>query len=118
VPGNEPATVASFDIGLLPLPNDPFVRGKSPIKGLQYCACGVAVVANPVGATCELLFNGINSLWVTGEHTWVTTLSRLIGDANLRRQLAANARIFFEQHHDMPIVFAQLRAALTGKTTP
>lgn len=116
VPGNEPATVAGFDIGLLPLPDDPFVRGKSPIKGLQYCASGLAVVADPIGATRELLLDNVNCLWVEGEQTWVTALSRLIGDTELRRQLGARARTNFEQRHDLPIVFAQLKAALTGET--
>jgi glycosyltransferase involved in cell wall biosynthesis len=116
VPGNEPATVAGFDIGLLPLPDDPFVCGKSPIKGLQYSACGLAVVADPVGATRELLSDGFNSLWVGGEQTWVTALSGLIGDAPLRRQLGTNARAIFEQQHDLPVVFARLRAALSGET--
>jgi hypothetical protein len=113
VPGNEPATVAGFDIGLLPLPDDPFVRGKSPIKGLQYCACGLAVVADPIGATRELLLDGVNSLWVEGEQTWVSALSRLINDTALRRQLAAKARTTFEQRHDLPVVFTGLWAALT-----
>jgi glycosyltransferase involved in cell wall biosynthesis len=114
-PGNEPATVAGFDIGLLPLPDDPFVRGKSPIKVLQYCASGLAVVADPIGATRELLSDGVNSLWVKGEQTWVSALSSLIRDANLRRRLAAHARTTFEQQHDMPVVFPLLLAALTGK---
>ncbi len=118
MPGNEPTTVADFDIGLLPLPDDPFVRGKSPIKGLQYCACGVAVVADPVGATRELLFDGVNSLWVEGEQTWVVALSRLISDTRLRRTLAANARSIFKQYNDLPSVFTRLCAALTGETIP
>jgi glycosyltransferase involved in cell wall biosynthesis len=116
VPGNEPATVAGFDIGLLPLPDDPFVRGKSPIKGLQYCASGLAVVADQVGATRELLVDGVNSLLVDGDQTWVTALSRLIGDTELRRQLGARARADFELRYDLPVVFAQLKAALTGVT--
>jgi glycosyltransferase involved in cell wall biosynthesis len=116
VPGNEPATVAGFDIGLLPLPDDPFVRGKSPIKGLQYCASGLAVVADPVGATRELLVDGVNSLLVDGDQTWVTALSRLLDDAELRRKLGSRARTIFEQQHDLPVVFAQLKAALTGVT--
>jgi len=116
VPGNEPATVAGFDIGLLPLPDDPFVRGKSPIKGLQYCACGLAVVADPVGATRELLVDGVNSLWIEGEQTWVSALCRLVSDTALRRQLAGKARTMFEQHHDLPAVFDRLRVALTGET--
>jgi hypothetical protein len=116
VPGNEPATVASFDIGLLPLPDDPFVRGKSPIKGLQYSACGLAVVVDPIGATRELLIDNVNSLWVEGEQTWETALSRLIVDTGLRQRLAASARTLFEQQHDLPRVFDKLRAVISGET--
>lgn len=118
IPGNEPATVAGFHIGLLPLPEDPFVRGKSPIKGLQYCACGVAVVADPVGATRELLADGVNSLWVNGEQTWATTLSRLITDTHLLRILGTNARRTFNQQNELSTVFSKFCRALTGEQIP
>lgn len=116
VSGNEPQTVGSFHIGLLPLPDDPFVRGKSPIKALQYFACGVAVVGNPVGATREILTNGADSLWADNNDSWVAALSRLIQDDAFRTALGRRARKTFDERHALPVVFDRLRAALFGET--
>jgi glycosyltransferase involved in cell wall biosynthesis len=55
LPGAEPEFVRGLDIGLLPLADDEYSRGKSPIKSLQYLACGVPVVGNVFGATTEIL---------------------------------------------------------------
>ena len=72
-PGAEPAFVAGLDIGLLPLADEEFTRGKSPIKSLQYLACGVPVVGNVFGATAEIL-KPDNSLAVGGEEDWLAAL--------------------------------------------
>ncbi|MGH7406779.1 MAG: glycosyltransferase family 4 protein [Candidatus Methylomirabilales bacterium] len=112
VPGEEPAAVGRFHIGLLPLPDDQFVYGKSPGKALQYFACGVAVAGSPVGATREILADGENALWVRERRDWVAALTRLIEDAELRVRLAVAGRRTFEERHALPVVFRRLRAVL------
>lgn len=111
-PNQEYEAVQQFDIGLLPLPDDPFVRGKSPIKALQYFASRIAVAGSPIGATCEILKDGENALWVRKREQWVDILTTLISDNERRRYISAAARLSFEKKYDMPIVFEQLKNIL------
>lgn len=114
VPGEEPFAVRQFHVGLLPLPNEPFARGKSPIKALQYFASGVAVAGAPVGATGELLRAGENAMLASRPSEWVEVLSTLLADEMHRQRLGTGARRIFETHYDLPVVFKQLRHALFG----
>lgn len=104
VAGEEHLAVGAFDIGLLPLPNDPFVKGKSPIKALQYLACKVAVVGECVGATQEILEDGVNAL-CGGPGEWGSALAQLITNATLRNRLAAAGRLCFETAYERRVVF-------------
>ncbi len=107
LPGAEPAFVSGLDIGLLPLLDEEFTRGKSPIKSLQYLACGVPVVGNVFGATAEIL-KPDNSIAVTTEHDWLAALERLIIEPELRRTLGANGRQFVARRHDVSKVAERL----------
>lgn len=112
VPGEEPSVVRQFHIGLLPLPDEPFARGKSPIKALQYFASRVAVIGAPVGATRELLCHEDNAALVETPETWATTMTQLLKDGMLRNRLAAAARRIFETKYDATVVFERLLRAL------
>jgi len=112
VPGGEPETVGRFHIGLLPLPDDPFALGKSPIKSLQYFASRVAVAASPVGATVEIVRDGETGLWVREPQEWPQVLERLITDDALRERLAAAGRAEFEATYDLPRVAGRLVSLL------
>jgi glycosyltransferase involved in cell wall biosynthesis len=103
-PGREPDVVRSFDIGLLPLPDDPFVHGKSPIKALQYYACGAVVVGQDVGATAELLEHDVTALTVNAERSWKDCLQRLIEDDGLRTRLALAGQEMIRERHSMSAV--------------
>ena len=65
-PGYEPEFIRNLDIGLLPLTDEEYTFGKSPIKSLQYLACAVPVVGNVLGATGEIL-NSKNSVAVSSD---------------------------------------------------
>ena len=112
--GLEHEVVRCFHVGLLPLPDDPFVRGKSPIKALQYFACRVAVIGSPVGATREIILDEENALWVRETDQWGKALGRLLSDPELRQRLAAAGRQAFEEHYDLPRVAGRLIEALAG----
>lgn len=88
----EAADVASFDVGLSPLPDDPWSRGKCATKLLQCMAAGVPVVASPVGSHLEIVADGRNGLLATTHNEWYDRLSRLIRDPALRRALGAAGR--------------------------
>lgn len=100
LPGTESEFVSDLDIGLLPLLDEEFTHGKSPIKSLQYLACGVPVVGNVFGATAEIL-KPDNSIAVSSENDWLGALERLIIKPELRRSMGANGRQLVERHHDV-----------------
>lgn len=99
-PGTEPGFVQALDIGLLPLVDEEHARGKSPIKAIQYLACGVPVVGNIVGAAAEIC-TPANSIRVGSNEEWVAALSRLIEDREAATALGEAGRRHVEQHHDL-----------------
>ena len=95
-PGREAEVARTFDIGLLPLPNDEFAARKSPIKALHYMASGVVTVASPIGATRDMIDSEIGGLYAEKNGGWFESLSRLVADEALRKRIAASARRRFE----------------------
>ena len=83
--------VQGFDIGIMPLVDGPFERGKSGYKLIQYMACGLAVVGSPVGVNSEIVTPEVGLL-AADEGQWEQALGRLIDDADLRRRLGAAGR--------------------------
>lgn len=111
-PGNEPETVRGFDIGLLPLPDGEFAQGKSPIKALQYFACGANILASGVGATLELLDAFPGAVNVTRPVAWQDTMVATIESPETLRPLNPLRAKAFEDRFEMKIVFHKLLAAM------
>lgn len=115
-PGRDSEAVRGFDIGLLPLPVDPFAAHKSPIKALQYMASGVVTVASPVGATLDLIEENRGGVFASKPGEWRAALDRLIGDAELRTRIGDAARKRFEDMFSLDATAAELARLLTGLT--
>lgn len=88
----EAALVASFDIGLMPLPDDAWARGKCGYKLIQYMACAVPVVASPVGVNQEIVQAGVSGELAMDAPEWEAALSRLIADPGLRQRMGREGR--------------------------
>lgn len=88
----EVAHLGEFDIGLMPLPDDEFTRGKGGYKLLQYMAMGLPVVASPVEINCEIVDDGHNGFLANTSDEWVRALSCLIDDVDLRHQMGQAGR--------------------------
>ncbi len=84
--------VSSFDIGLMPLPDDQWSQGKCGLKALQYLALGVPTITSPVGVNPDIISSGDNGLLASTEDQWVEAVSRLVADAPLRRRLGDAGR--------------------------
>ncbi len=88
----EKAALADCDVGLAPLPDDAWTRGKAGFRCIQYAAAGLPVVASPVGANAEVVVDGRTGLWAASPDEWFEALGRLCGDVRLRRRLGVEAR--------------------------
>jgi glycosyltransferase involved in cell wall biosynthesis len=87
----EERLVRSFDIGLMPLIDDPFSRGKSAFKAILCMSYGIPVVISPVGVNAELINDGWNGFLASTSHEWETAIARLAEDLELRAKLGQNA---------------------------
>lgn len=92
----EVQSIASFDIGIMPLRDEPFARGKCGYKLLQYMACGLPVVASPVGVNCQLVEHGVNGFLAETPEQWEHALNTLLADADLRQRMGQVGRKMVE----------------------
>jgi len=88
----EIAEVQAFSIGIMPLIDAAFQRGKSGYKLIQYMACGLPTVASPVGVNRDIVTEGSTGFLATGEAEWESALRRLIADAPLRQEMGSAGR--------------------------
>ena len=98
---SEVAEVQKMDIGIMPLIDHPFERGKSGYKLIQYMACGLPVVASPVGVNAEIVEHGANGYLARDLEEWRTDLLRLLGDASLRCSMGERGRDRAEAHYSL-----------------
>ena len=84
--------VQSFDLGIMPLRDDEWSRGKCGLKLIQYMAAGVPVVASPVGVNAEIVRDGQNGFWARNPAEWVEKLSILCQNEDLRRGFGTRGR--------------------------
>jgi len=84
---DEAADLRSCDIGLMPMPDDPWTRGKGGYKLLQYMAAGLPVVASPVGINQQIVREGETGYLARDETEWEDRLARLIASAQLRHNM-------------------------------
>ena len=84
--------LARFDVGLMPLPDTVWTRGKCAYKALQYMAGAVPVVADDVGVSAEVIGHDHGGLIAAGADMWVESLVALSRDATLRTRLGAAGR--------------------------
>lgn len=88
----EIAQVQSMDIGIMPLPDEAWARGKSGYKLIQYMACGLPVVASPVGVNVDIVVPGKTGILARTDAEWLQALVDLLDDASLRRRIGEGGR--------------------------
>ena len=101
-----------LDIGIMPLPDAPWERGKCGYKLIQYMACGLPVVASPVGVNTTLVQPGVNGELATSTQQWAEALKRLIVDPALRERWGAAGRQQVEQVYSLQAQAPRLIAML------
>lgn len=91
-PGDELALLQAMHIGVMPLPDDQWTRGKCGLKGLVSMAAGAATVMSPVGVNTDIVQDGVNGCLATTDDEWFETLCALVDDTTLRERLGAAGR--------------------------
>jgi glycosyltransferase involved in cell wall biosynthesis len=95
----EPDDLRALDVGLMPLPDDEWSRGKCGMKALQYMALGIPPVVSPVGVNTTIVRDGVNGFYACTEEEWIDRIALLLEDEPLRRRLGQEARGAVEESY-------------------
>jgi len=98
-PDTEVEELSAFDIGIMPMPDEPWSRGKSAMKALLYMAMGIPAVCSAVGMNCEVVRHGQNGLLARTPEDWIASLRTLVADADLRQRLGKAGRRTVEDEY-------------------
>ena len=98
----------SLDIGIMPLADDEWTKGKAGFKIIQYMALGIPVVASPVGFNQELIIETVNGFFANTSQEWVKKLSLLIKNEKLRQRMGNAGRKFVEQNCSIEVTYPKL----------
>ena len=97
----EAQSLAGAHIGVMPLTDDAWARGKCAFKLLQYMAAALPCVASPVGANTEAVIDGFNGFHARTVDEWERSLESLIRSPELRARFGANGRAHVESRYAM-----------------
>lgn len=108
----EATALTGIDVGIMPLIDSPWERGKCGYKLIQYMACAKPTVASPVGVNPAIVGNGITGLLATGPADWEAALRTLAADQGLRRRMGEAGRGKVERIYSLQAVAPQLAGLL------
>lgn len=91
--------LSGFDIGIMPLPDDQWVKGKCGLKGLSYMALEIPTIMSAVGVNTEIIQDGENGFLALSDEEWVEKLSLLIDSFELRKKMGSLARQTVEKNY-------------------
>jgi glycosyltransferase involved in cell wall biosynthesis len=114
----EAGSLAGAHIGVMPLTDDAWSRGKCAFKLLQYMAASLPCVASPVGANTEAVLDGVNGFHARTIDEWEQTLERLIDSAELRARCGADGHAHVEKRYALRAYQANYVALLTRLAEP
>ncbi|EJL72837.1 glycosyltransferase family 4 protein [Variovorax sp. Varisp85] len=109
---SEVQSIAECDVGVMPLSDSQWERGKCGYKLIQYMACALPVVASPVGVNIQIVRDGSNGFLAASADAWVSKLEQLLGDAALRRSLGDAGRQRVEAEYCVQQVGPRLASLL------
>jgi len=101
-----------MDIGIMPLPDEPWARGKCGYKLIQYMACGIPVIASPVGVNSNIVDQGVNGYLARDEVEWEVAIRRLAASAELRTAMGARGREKIVDGYSLHVYGPRLAAML------
>lgn len=108
----EAKSIADCDVGIMPLSNSFWEQGKCGYKLIQYMACGLPVIASPVGANLDIVIDGENGFLANDTNQWIFALEQLILNPNLRESMGIIARKRVEQKYSLQVAAPRLSKLL------
>ena len=106
------ADLASSNIGLAPLPDNRFTRGKCTFKVLEYSSAGLPVVASPIGTNSDHIRDNVTGFLVIETQEWINRITQLIEDGQLRKKMGQEGRAHAEKF-DVSVIGKQLTELIT-----
>ena len=108
----EAQQLASSHIGIAPMIDNDWTRGKCGLKLLQYMAAGLPVITSPFGANKEIVIDGETGLFADSEQQWLQAIRRLAADAALRERMGAAGKHHVAQHYSITANCEKIKKAL------
>lgn len=110
----EVRALVSSHIGIAPMRDDDWSRGKCALKVLQYMAAGLPVVSSRAGANAEVIEDGVQGFLVTTPQEWMARIAQLAAHADLRRRMGEAGRRRVAAAYSAEPVFGRLRSVIEG----
>ena len=99
--------IKKFDIGIMPLFNSPFERGKCGYKLIQYMGCSLPVIASPVGVNKSIVRKNVGFL-ASSKEEWISHFKSLILDINLQKSMGKNGYELVKKEFNRDLVFKSI----------
>lgn len=109
---DEVGDLKSFDVGMMPLSDDLWSKGKCGLKILQYYSVGVPVVCTPVGVNRDIVEDGVNGFWATNQDQWEGGLLALMKDEGNRKRMGLKGRERVETEFSLEVNAPRLLGVL------
>ncbi|MGD8778210.1 MAG: glycosyltransferase family 4 protein [Ignavibacteria bacterium] len=93
--------ISKFDVGVMPLPDNPWERGKCGFKLIQYLACGIPVIGSPVGVNSKIIVDGENGFQAKNSFEWINYIKTLKNDPSLRKKMSIAGRKLVEEKYSL-----------------
>ena len=110
----EVVDIQGFDVGIMPVPDEPWAHGKCGYKLIQYMACSRPVVASPVGANQQIVEDGVNGFLPVTTADWVRALCALRDNSDLRERMGKAGRSKVETQYCIQVTAPRLLSLLRG----
>jgi glycosyltransferase involved in cell wall biosynthesis len=108
----EAADIQGFDVGIMPMPDDPWTRGKCGYKLVQYMACGRPVVASRAGVNPEIVEDGVNGFLAATTSDWVHAFNALRENPALRKRMGRSGLVKVETNYCLEVTVPRLASLL------
>jgi glycosyltransferase involved in cell wall biosynthesis len=109
---HEVEQIQSFDVGVMPMEDNIWERGKCGYKLIQYMGCGVPIVGTPIGVNRSIIQDGLNGFSATTDAEWLRHLEYLITHPAERKVMGERGRVFVESHFALQVFQQQWLAIL------